>query len=182
MPLPFVLRKSKQSADDHDKPQEHLLKVAKKPQAQATLTSGCGVIMYTFNLQANTLEGTFVLAQYAGALALETGTKCDGTPGQIAGVYDIVTYTPANDVFATGKLIFAAVGGNGAYSVKYLLDATPPNLAMLGYTEGTTLIYDAIGYALPDGIHMAVGWDNDLYVRTIGSDAVEWGYRLFKPT
>ena len=181
MPLPFVLRKSKQQHDDHAK-QVGSEKSAKSPQVQAKLTSGCGVIMYTFNSQNNSVEGWFVLAQYGGALAKETGTKCEGTPGQLAGVYDIVTYTPTNDVFATGKLILVPVGTAGAYNVTYKLVATPENLAMLGYTEGTVLVYDAIGFLLPDGIHFTVGWDNDLYVRAIGTEAAEWGYRVFKPT
>lgn len=180
MPIPFVLRKSKQHAGDHAKQAPG--GGPKSPQPQANLTSGSGVIMYTFNSQTNTIEGTFVLAQYGGALAKETGTKCEGTPGQIAGVYDIITYTPTNDVFATGKLILVAVGTAGAYSVAYKLEPTPPNLEMLGYTQGTVLLYDAIGYLLPDGIHLTAAWDNDLYVRAIGSEAVEWGYRVFKPT
>lgn len=181
MPIPFVLRKSPQDANDHakEKGQGEALKSA---QAQAKLQSGSGVIMYTFNAQTNTVEGSFVLAQYGGALATETGTKCEGTPGQLAGVYDIVTYTPTQDVFATGKLILAAVGTAGAYNVRYKLVPTPENLEMLGYTPGTVLVYDAIGYLLPDGVHFTAAWDNDLYVRRIGTEAAEWGYRLFKPT
>jgi len=182
MPIPFVLRKSNQHAADHAKQQVKEPAAGKSQKVEAKLTSGCGVIMYTFDSQTNSFEGTFVLAQYGGALAKETGTKCEGTPGQVAGVYNIITYTPTNDVFATGKLILNPVGTAGAYSVTYLLDATPENLAMLGYTEGTTLVYDAIGYLLPDGIHLTVGWDNDLYVRKVGAEAVEWGYRIFKPT
>lgn len=181
MPIPFVLRKSKQHADEHAK-QKSQDATAKNLSSQAHLTSGSGVIMYTFNAQTNTVEGSFVLAQYGGALATETGTKCEGTPGQLAGVYDIVTYTPTQEVFATGKLILAAVGTAGAYNVRYKLIPTPENLEMLGYTPGTVLVYDAIGYLLPDGVHFTAAWDNDLYVRRIGSEAAEWGYRLFKVT
>jgi histidinol dehydrogenase len=182
MPIPFVLRKSKQQPADNAKQEVKEGAKPKKREAQATLTSGNGVIMYTFNSQNDTVEGTFVLAQYGGELATETGTKCEGIPGQLAGVYNIVTYTPTNEVFATGKLILVAVGTAGAYNVTYELDATPENLAMLGYTEGTTLIYDAIGYLLPDGIHFTAAWDNNLYVRQVGTEAAEWGYRIFKPT
>lgn len=181
MPIPFVLRKSKQDADEHSK-QKGQGEALVSAQAQPQLQSGSGVIMYTFDAQANTVEGWFVLAQYGGALARETGTKCEGTPGQLAGVYDIVTYTPTNDVFATGKLILFPVGTAGAYSVTYKLLPTPENLEFLGFTPGTKLIYDAIGYLLPDGIHLTAAWDNDLYVRRISADAAEWGYRLFKTT
>jgi hypothetical protein len=182
MPIPFVLHKPKHLASGSSTHQVESRELPKKPQSATQLTSGSGVIMYTWNKQANTVEGTFVLAQYEGALATETGTKSDGPSGALAGTYDITTYTPTNDVFATGKLILVPVGVSGAYNVTYILEPTPENLAMLGYTAGTKLVYDAIGYLLPDGIHLTAAWDNNLYVRNVDSTATEWGYRVFKPT
>jgi hypothetical protein len=163
MPIPFVFKSKK-----HDK----------SAKAEGQLTSSSGVIVYTWDSQANTVEGTFVLAMYEGALAKETGTKCEGEPGQLAGVYKITTYTPTGAVFATGQLILAAVGTFGAYNVTFVLEPTPENMASLGYVQGTKLVYDAIGYQLQDKVHFAVAWDNNLYTRTIGSDAKEWGYRV----
>ena len=184
MPIPFVRQSKKHAApaalERAAKAQAE--PIARLPEAEAQLTSGCGVIMYAWDSQANTVEGSFVLAMYEGVLAKETGTKIKGEPGQLAGVYAIKTYTPAGDIFATGQLILAAVGTSGAFSVTYVLEPTPENMSSLGYVEGTKLVYDAIGYQLEDKVHFAVAWDNNLYTRTIGSDMKEWGYRIVTPT
>ena len=152
---------------------------ARKP-GDAALTSGCGVIAYTWNLQNGTILGQFVLAMYEGNIATETGVKVAGAPGQLAGTYAIQTYTSTGALFAQGLLILEPVGTNGAYAVKYILDPVDP--AGLGYVPGTLLFYDAIGYQTQNPPSLSVAWDNDLYTRNIGTGLKEWGYRLVSPT
>jgi hypothetical protein len=150
--------------------------------SEAQLTSSSGVIVYQWDSSANTLFGTFVLGMYEGALATETGTKVKGEAGQLPGVYAIQTYTPTNDIFADGLLILEAVGSLGAYNVTYVLNPTPDNLEALGYVQGTTLYYSAIGYLVKGQPVLTVAWDNNLYTRSIGATAKEWGYRVVTPT
>lgn len=181
MPIPLP-SKSRKHVPSHVAQVAQSGIAAQAPTATPELTSGCGVIMYTWNSAANTIEGTFVLSVYGGSLAKEVGKKTKGTSGQLPGVYDIQTFTDTGVLFATGQLILAAVGTAGAYSVQYILHPTPENLKALGYVEGTALVYDAIGYFLPDNVHLAVGWDNNLYTRNLGTAATEWGYRVVTPT
>lgn len=195
MPIPYVLKLAANKTSTTRKPKKNAPPTPKKANEMAKrlasalenrqdatqLTSSSGVIVYQWDNQQNTLVGTFVLALYAGDLAQEFGRKVQGESGQLAGIYAISTHTPTGAIFANGLLIIDAVGNLGAYKVTFILEPTPENLHNLGYVEGTVLFYDALGY-LPQGqTQFSVAWDNDVYVRNIGTTTKEWGYRVVTP-
>ena len=144
--MPVVFRSRRKTAD------------LSSPDPEAVSPSG--VISYEWNSQEGSLYGTFVLALYGGEVAVETGAKRSGSPGELAGDYDITTFTPTGDVFATGTLVIVPMGSAGAFDVTFIL--LPEDLAALGYIDGTVLTYKAIGMQT-SATQLVVAWDNDVY-------------------
>ncbi len=142
---------------------------------------GSGVIAYLWDPADGTLNGTFALALYEGELATETATKASGEPSVLAGTYDVTTFEPNKDVFATGTLKLDPLGTQGVYVVKWRLSPTADVLASLGLVPDTAFEYTALGMSVAGSNVLVVGWDNNVYTRVWAASGItyhEWGQRI----
>ncbi len=142
--------------------------------AGAVVDSQPGVLVYEWR-DENTLVGLFALPNiHAGGLALEVAKRTAGEPGEFAGTYDVQTFLGQkenlDELFGDGTITFTPLKGhdgssNGVYDIVWDLTPVPAWQAILGYRDGTKLIYKAVARSFGGGKYAALAWSNALCER-----------------
>lgn len=152
------------------------------------LTSQIGIVRYhwTNGQEEQQLRGDFALPSvYGSRLSLEVADKEQDAAGSFGGRYRVTTYTGLEEnpagVFATGTLLITNLAEqdgdpSDVYEVVWKLDPIDPG--RLGYVDGTSMLFKAVGMSAHDQSRLVVAWDNANYARAFtqcGQGFIQYG-------